>query len=334
MHPLQDTAIAAGEQELLGRAASYCEQISLKELTEERLLGLAKEQGSDFATAVAYQSVCRDPAHAQAIARLERLLSTTEAAPRVDGRASFGLIPNLGYFLDNRPQRAGSLMFDVAKSFGFDTFIVPTPHTGNLQANARLICDTLSHRADDRIVLVSISKGSSDLKIAFDEPSAGEAFRKVVAWINICGLLDGTAVVNLLLDHRDAETEAQILGWFRGRGEDYVHLLIDALHDCGRGPDRPLGGALNVPPDIRQYHIAAFPLERHIEFEHMKFLNQVLLQLGPNDGYALLADLLNKPGVILPFWGSDHYVYQAVDLPRIVAGLLRLICEDCHLASP
>jgi hypothetical protein len=237
----------------------------------------------------------------------------------------------LGYAVDQKSQQAGALMMDAAKKLGLQPFVVPLDPRGDLNSNARVVCDTLTQRSEERIILVSISKGSADLKVAFAQRDAPVVFRRVVAWINACGLLDGTLVVNTLLDQRNPQIEAQILNWFRRRGESYVQHVIEAMRECGHGPGRPLDFPLAIPPHVSAYHVAAFPLERHFLYDHARFLNQILLQFGPNDGFALLADLLNKPGIVFPIWGSDHYIDQSVNLERLVRALLRVICEDAHL---
>lgn len=47
-------------------------------------------------------------------------------------------------------------------------------------------------------MLVSLSKGAADLKVALGLPGAAECFRRVSAWISLSGLPQGTPLVGWL----------------------------------------------------------------------------------------------------------------------------------------
>jgi len=66
--------------------------------------------------------------------------------------------------------------------------------------NARQIIDWLAGRppTDSPILLVSLSKGGSDVKRALEFPDAARAFANVAVWFNLSGILNGTPLVTWL----------------------------------------------------------------------------------------------------------------------------------------
>src|SRR5258708_24864301 len=72
---------------------------------------------------------------------------------------------------------------------------VPVESFGSLARNASLIADWLLQHKQQRVLLISLSKGSADLKVALALPNANELFDHVVAWISLSGLPQGTPLV-------------------------------------------------------------------------------------------------------------------------------------------
>lgn len=311
---------------LLRRAAEWSANLALADLTPERLLAISREHDSDFATAIAYQTLRRDPANKEAIRAIEQLWSEP-TFPQVQKKASFALIPNVGYSLDEVSRAAGDQILAAAAQFGFETFVIPTQTSGTLASNALIICETLRQRRDDIIVLASISKGSADLKAAFARKDAEVTFSRVAAWINFCGLLDGMPLVNLTLERDDPNMRAQIVEWFGKYGDRSVLDTLESLRECGRGPGRPLGEPLLLPPQILPVHVVGFPRKRDFFFAHAKIFHELTLEFGPNDGFALISDLINKPGLIFPVWRSDHYIDRVIDAGRLSAAIIAAVCR-------
>ena len=53
--------------------------------------------------------------------------------------------------------------------------------------------------------------------------------------MNICGLLDGTPIANVLIGHFEGDLERQIHGWFASRGDIFVRDMLAAVQECGWG---------------------------------------------------------------------------------------------------
>jgi hypothetical protein len=189
---------------------------------------------------------------------------------------------------------------------------------GSLRDNGRLICDWLAGCSETRIVLVSLSKGGADVKIALTQPGASEAFRNVVAWVNLSGIVNGTPLAAWLLARPLRSLLIKLLFWYRGHSFAVVREL-----------DRDMGKTLRVPEHVKVIHVVGFPLRRHLSNGLMRRGHRRLAPLGPNDGGMLLADAVTLPGIVFPVWGADHYLRPAGRCPRgLFARILRYICEE------
>jgi hypothetical protein len=54
-------------------------------------------------------------------------------------------------------------------------------------------------------------------------------------------------------------------------------------------------------------NLIGVPLHAHVQQRSLFKRYGWMQALGPNDGMALLPDLLVEPGDTYPLWGADHY---------------------------
>src|SRR5262249_734546 len=81
----------------------------------------------------------------------------------------------------------GSFVLEAVQRLNCRIERVPLPSFGPLRAGAALVRDWLRARAGEEIVLVSLSKGGAEGKLALAEPDAAETFRPVRAWGRLWG---------------------------------------------------------------------------------------------------------------------------------------------------
>jgi hypothetical protein len=279
---------------------------------------IAAQEGIDFATALLYDRLRRSPEHGPVIRRVEEMAPPEPA--ELDGRnITVAVVPGAFYVEYPHSGAGGQQVQAEATRFGCRTALIPTRSFGALRENGRIICDWLGRCPEQRIVLVSLSKGGADVKSALEEPDAGPAFRKVIAWVSLSGIVKGTPLVGWLLSRRLRTWMVRLLFWYRG-----YHFAV--VRELGRDPAGPLGGTVRVPGHLRVIHVAGFPLQCHLSKRLMRRGFRRLAPWGPNDGGVLLADVCALPGVIYPVWGADHYLRPAgSDLRQLFARLLRLI---------
>jgi hypothetical protein len=64
---------------------------------------------------------------------------------------------------------------------------------------------------------------------------------------------------------------------------------------------------LSLPPSLRVVNLIGVPLHSHVQQRSLFKRYAAMQALGPNDGMALLPDLLVEAGQTYPLWGADHY---------------------------
>jgi len=185
-------------------------------------------------------------------------------------------------------------------------------------ANARTISDWLTAQRGERLVLVSLSKGGSDLKVALAQPGAARAFERVAAWINLCGILDGTPLSEWLLSWQVEAAMSRL--YYRMLG-----ITVDFVRDLRRERGGPLDFPLRLPAHVQLISIVGFPLRKHMTSGLARRCYDRVAPHGPNDGVIVLSDVCAQPGVIYPMWGADHLLRSGGDINRLLRAVLQFV---------
>jgi hypothetical protein len=216
----------------------------------------------------------------------------------------------------------GRIVREVAAGLGLKTDLIPLASFGSVKTNAGLIRDWLRQHQQERIILVSLSKGGADLKLAMAEPDAPELFQTVVAWINVCGPLSGSRMANWIL-------ESRIRTWFfqcKFRCQKRDFKFVSELR---HGDDALLDFVFWPPESMRMVSLIGFPLHQHMTTQFSRFCHRTLFPYGPNDGTTSLSDLHSVPGEIYPVWGMDHYFRPESEARNLVTAMLLFLAGSC-----
>lgn len=314
-------SLPAPEAALLQRAAAH-DFPAWDRLTPDVVRRLTREHGVDFATAVLFDRSRRAPRHAALIARVTAAMaSPVTEVPQVDWKIA--IVP--GALYEERPDLGGDggIVREAAAAFGVPVQLVPLASRGSVMENAGRLADWLRQRPDEKLVLVSLSKGGPDLRRALTQPDAARIFRPVLAWVNFCGPLDGTPVVDWVLDSR-VRTEL-LKGQYRLQRRDFG--FVTGLR---RGNPVPF----ELVPGMPLINIVGFPLRRHLTTPLSRFCHRIISRLGPNDGTVLLEDALRWPGELYPVWGVDHYFRPESRARALLHAVFRTLAERPGLSSP
>jgi len=274
----------------------------------------------DFATAWLYDRVKRAPQHAQFIARIDQLQSTAfEKNARRD--AIIAVVPAAFYRENPNSGADGKLVCEEAVRLELRCELVPLSSTGTLEQNSKIILDWLAKHRGEKIIVVSLCKGGADVKFALCSKDAFEHFTGVLAWVNICGTLSGSPVVEWLLATKPRAFVAWLYCKCRGRNLAFLRELAPSLQS-------PLSAPLSLPPFVQMINVIGFPLRQHLTNRFMRLCHQRVSRQGPNDGGVLLAEVCHLPGVIYPIWGADHYLRPEARARQIIAAVLKYLTED------
>jgi hypothetical protein len=259
---------------------------------------LVEAQGIDFATAVQYQRIRLHSRHAQFIDAAESsdpLIPSAEV-PRVV------IVPGAFHRQYPRTGADGQIIRGVAADLGWPVERVEVPSLGTMEENAVAIASLLRRLPNGPVILVSLSKGSSDVCAALARPELADAFANVRKWLNLSGIISGTALI----------------AWLRSRPLRYwgVRTLFAlrrqrfaVVHELRREPGAPLCAPIILPSHLTAIHVVGFPLVRYLSDDWARRGHARLAPLGPNDGGGiLLADCEDFPGHVYPAWGADHYL--------------------------
>ena len=311
---------------LLDRAAEWRASTGLVLPDARTIEQLTASHGVDFATAVLYDAVRHSPPHDSFITALDSP-RFADSAPQVPADTLLAIAPGAFYVEYPHSGADGRMLREQAAALGCPCEIIPSASMGSVAENAELICRWLAARNEKRIILASISKGASDIKVALQRSEAPVAFRNVVSWISLCGILDGSPTVNWLSASKPRELFYRGLFWWRG-------LRFQVLTDLRRSADGPLAGDLELPASIRLMQFVGFPLRRHLTNRLSRICHSAAATAGPNDGAILLADTIRHPGTIYPIWGADHYLRPSWELRRIANSVLQYVLESRTDAQP
>jgi hypothetical protein len=286
----------------------------------EELRALAARDGIDAATERLYRRVLESPLHGPFLRRVDELRDQPAAAPEWSCGAVLAIVPGASYKETPRTGTDGRIVREQAERMGIPTELVPLATTGTVRENARTLLDWLAGHPDRPVILVSLSKGGSDVKTALAEPDAEPAFRNVVAWVSLCGILEGTPLIDWLLSKSPGAGAVRLYYRLRGKSLDFLREL--QYHSGG-----PLDQPLRLPSHIRLISVAGFPLREHLTRRSSRNCHERLSPLGPNDGALVLADVCALPGLLYPVWGADHYLQPKGGAGPLVRAILRHLNE-------
>lgn len=317
------TSAIEDERALLSRASRWLKYPRLGDLTADALRRICSDEGIDFATAVLFDRIVRSREHGPFIERVESLRAAT-TRKLLPLNATFAIAP--GAFYMEIPQTGGDgreFRANAAR-IGCRTEVIPTYSIGTLAQNGRVICDWLTRQSAEKIIVTSLSKGGADVKMALAEPDAPRAFRNVVAWINIGGILCGTPVITWLRSRTLLTLFFRFRFWLRGHDFRF-------FYDLDRGPGCTLDFPMQFPEHLKVIHVVGFPLVRHLSNRRSRRWHRRLSALGPNDAFLMLSDICTLRGQLFPIWGADHYFKPPSNPESLVAALLQYLGEELNL---
>ena len=300
--------------DVLAQVRDAYPDLSYGDCTHTTLSAIAQQHGVDFATAFFFDRVRRVPRNEALATVLER---SDPAALPVRGRGKVLIVPAL--FYDRRPAHGGdgAVVRAVSERAGLDVEMAPVESGGSARANAAILCDMLPRRSSEPTVIVSLSKGSADVRLAFETMRSMPA--GVRAWINVSGLLRGTPAIDRFMQR-----------WYRRL---LLRLIILRAGGSAALPTEfttsstsPLHRAVVAPSGILVINLLGFPLAAHFATTFGRLRHRQMAPYGPNDGLGLLRDAIVEPGLTYPVWGADHYFR----VPRVPVLLTRVIAYLIH----
>lgn len=264
----------------------------------------------DTATALLYDRLLRQKGNQ---AFLETVYGETDLSQAK--AVLVGIVPGAFYRQHKHTGADGARLVGILHDLGIRTEIIPIQSFGRVEENARIINEWLRAQNAERVMLVSLSKGGADLKVAL-RMSDGVGWERVKAWVSLSGLVQGTPLIGWLRRRSLRMVGIRCLLWLRGQ-------TFAAAEDLRHGEDGDLGPWPPLPTGLRLVHVLGFPLRRHLRHPWALRGYDRLAVLGPNDGGGiLLVDAAKLPGIVCPLWGLDHFLEPSWDSTPLLRNIL------------
>ena len=293
-------------------------QMELQDLTSEFLHQLTRRHSVDMATALLFDRICRRPGN---LSFLKTIRAISDAGiGKLDQNVRIILLP--AAFYAQHPQYGGDgrLVEATAAALDLPYSLVPLDSLDGLETNAKIIAEFLTGIKEERIIVVTLSKGSADLRYAFEHGWIDEP--RLTHWIQICGMHRGTPLID------EVYIGGRIKQFIKHRFMKMSGATASMVEDLAARPPAYLSTEFRTPSGIQLINVMGFPMKAHVSGSlFLKIRHRRLSRYGPNDGFVLLRDAIIEPGLICPVLGADHY-FQEENLDRLLGALLTYVCSD------
>lgn len=205
------------------------------------------------------------------------------------------IVPGMHYREHSEVDGDGKLAVDIATKLGLDVELIETNSRGSVKQNVALIQRVLEKNHEKDIWLLSLSKGSLEIRHYLEQTKVLPS--NIRGWLSIGGVCFGSKLADLLVRNRARRLLTRLL--CKLMGVDYK-ILSELATSTDKSEKKFV-----VPDQMTMIHVVAMPLKSHVSRLLQPRYTQ-LSEYGANDGVVLLSDYLQLPGFIYPIWGVDH----------------------------
>lgn len=276
-------------------------------LSRSLLKSIADNHSTDLAALVLWQSLLRHPANRQAqsmfLQEYSRLQASTPrtAARFTPNKSDYLIVFAPGWFFKSQPETGADFVKprQALMDAGVRTTLLEIDENGTVEHNGDLIAKQLVSlsRGEQKIIVVSASKAGPEVALALSELRKANVNHGVKAWVNIGGVLRGSALADKALTWPTC--------WFvklfviSGDSFDGIESMA-TLRSAGRA-DR-----VTLPPDIIVMNYVGIPLSGQVT-ERARLGYSLLREDGPNDGLSPVVDEIPAASITVSEIGLDHF---------------------------
>ncbi|MBI3778865.1 MAG: hypothetical protein HY274_08145 [Gammaproteobacteria bacterium] len=240
---------------------------------------------------------------------------TTGLLPR-DDRFVVLFVPGWFYKSDTTTGADFARPREILGGYGIREHLIEIEENGTIEENAQTVLAAIQRWSSEYnlIILVSASKAGPEVAWALTELARSGASHRVVAWVNIGGLLRGTRLADVALTW----PARWYVKFFMLRGAP-----LDAIESLQ--PQRRRLGRFVFPDGLIVVNYVAMPLSGDVS-KQASTGYRLLREAGPNDGLTLIADEMIPGTDTVIELGVDHY-YRHPQIDMKTAALAQTVME-------
>lgn len=303
------------QEDVLKKNADLKNQI----LNLETLQKMTEDLGIDATTMALKIWLEESPAQKKFLIDLK--CDTPTVTPADD--VQFVLLPALFYEKYPDVGAGGEHILQIAKRLQLNIQRAPVKSQGSVSTNGKIIAQYLEDHPSQKIVVMSLSKGTLDFRYAWENLLSPSARRKIKGLINIAGFTHGSPLTFEESRTFFSTLRLRLLGLLTGIEQKTLNELLPEFQNW-QGP-------WNLPESIQVINLLPLPLSSHIQ-PSFKRRYKVLMKYGPNDGMTPLWTSLQLPGSTVPLWGADHFC-RTPDTIQIMYQVFNYIVRHPSLRS-
>ncbi len=229
------------------------------------------------------------------------------------------IVPGWGY-QTNAAETGSDLATprEIIASLGFENHLVAVEDTSSVEGGAKILIAAVNQyqRSGKKIILVSASSGGPMVALALNDPTIATN-AQLVGWLNICGVLHGTPVIDRFLPWPKSLL-LHAIAWYEGW--NYMDLL-----SLSRTHSKPRYAKFIPPVQLTIVNYIGIPFSGQVS-ELGQDLYSMLKAQGPNDGLTLIPEAL-APGYTIMAVGMDHFVNNDPEIDLKTAALVPVLLK-------
>ena len=249
----------------------------------------------------------------------EALLATAAELRRYRDDYTVVFVPGWGYLAPDNPTGADMAMpRAVVEAQGFTTLLAPIPSNGSIEEGAAVVARLAQDVLDSGRQVIFVSASSGGPIVAHAIATGGfETHPGLRGWLNICGILRGSPVVDKLL-FWPANLILRGIALFEGW--EYSSLV-----SLSRQQSLPRYSQFQPPAQLTIVNYVGIAFSGQTS-RYAKFFSRLLRRQGPNDGLTFITEAM-APGYTVLGIGSDHFIMEDPEIVHKTGSLLPVLLE-------
>ncbi len=225
------------------------------------------------------------------------------ALPQLPSASAYLVLFVPGMFYQSEKENGADLSNPrrVVTQMGLETRFIEIDQSGTVEYNAALIEQAILHdnNSGKRLIIVSASKSGPEVAMALSSLERSHQPHQVKAWINIGGILQGSALADSAAKWPQHVFVRLIFWW---KGWNFAGIESIATQESQTRFQK-----FSLPEEILTINYIGIPLSGNISERAMDgYLD--LRQHGPNDGLTLSVDSIAPNSFTILELGLDHFL--------------------------